>query len=147
MPPNNSQLIPSSVIAYYVGSDIDYMKSKALRSCFRKNAIAEEDAELFLLQPHDRGRFLAERDWTRLLGGNNDHQHSTLCSSVDTLLKAVGVLFCCVLFYVQIEEEDEYGLEQQQGLIDEAEPVAEAIHHDYWQPVSAVQDLTLTHST
>ncbi|KAI9288329.1 hypothetical protein BC943DRAFT_153000 [Umbelopsis sp. AD052] len=143
-----SRLEPSSVVTYCIGTDDDYMKSKALRKCFHQNAISVEDAELFTLQPHDPASYLVGNEWTRLAARNADGRFRISCSPVDTLLQAAGVLFCCALYYVQIEEEEEYGLEQQSliGGSEELQDQAGTTAHDYWQPVSAVNDLTLTFS-
>jgi hypothetical protein len=143
-----SRLEPSSVVTYYIGTDDDYMKSKALRKCFRQNAITVEDAELFRLQPHDPASYMAGNEWTRLVARNADGRYRISCSPVDTLLQAAGVLFCCALYYVQVEEEEEYGLEQQLLItgLEEPQDLAETTAHDYWQPISAVNDLTLTFS-
>lgn len=144
----------SYFIANYIGNDIDYMRSSALRTCFRTNAISVEDAELFLLQPQQPSNFLEERDWARFLAPNLNHQRIIQCSPVDALIQAVNVLFCCVLYYVEIEE-DEYGLETDYGLetqyhgngVNHASTNTENTTHDHWQPVTAVNDLTLTYST
>jgi hypothetical protein len=138
----------SHIIANYIGNDIDYMRSNALRTCFRTNAISVEDAELFLLQPQQSSNFLEERDWTRYFAPNFSHQRLIQCSPVDTLRQAVNILFCCVLYYVEIEE-DEYGLEAQyhDEISDHESTNADTTAHDYWQPVTDVNDLTLTYST
>ncbi|KAJ2959528.1 hypothetical protein NQZ79_g5030 [Umbelopsis isabellina] len=144
----------SHFIANYIGNDIDYMRSNALRTCFRTNAISVEDAELFLLQPQQPSNFLEERDWTRFLALDLSHQRIIQCSPVDALMQAVNILFCCVLYYVEIDE-DEYGLDAEYGLeaqyhddiSDHASTNAETTAHDHWQPVTAVNDLTLTYST
>lgn len=143
-----SRLEPPPVATNYIGTDDDYMKSKAIRICFRQNAITVEDAELFTLQPHDPASYIAGNEWTRFVARNADERFRLVCSPVDTLLQAAGVLFCCALYYVQVEEEEEFGLEQQSLIAGSEEPqdLAETTAHDYWQPISAVNDLTLTYS-
>ncbi|KAH8551034.1 hypothetical protein BGW37DRAFT_557523 [Umbelopsis sp. PMI_123] len=139
----------SHVTAHYLGTDDDYMTSNALRKCFRLNAIVIEDAELFTLQPLERASFIAGNEWTNLVARHNYGRYGISCSPVDTLLQAAGVLFCCALYYVHREEEEEYGLEQYSLAIEseDTQVLAESTAHDYWQPISAVNDLTLTFST
>lgn len=143
-----SRLEPPSVATTYIGTDDDYMRSKAIRECFRQNAITVEDVELYTLQSHDPASYIAENEWTRFVARNADERFRIVCSPVDTLLQAAGVLFCCALYYVQIEEEEEYGLEDHSliAVSEEPQDIAETTAHDYWQPITAMNDLTLTYS-